>query len=59
MRDVEVETYLMFFDKSTLEVLNFVVDGVADDENYTLEEAIKAYPKTEYNWIEMECDDYE
>lgn len=58
MKQIEYTTYEARFSDIGLDtVYTFCVDGFWVAYEYTYEEAVKAYPLDEYEWLEI-SDDY-
>jgi len=57
MKQINYVTYEARFSDIGLDtVYNFYPNGVCDEYKYTYNEALKAYPLDEYDWVEMESE---
>jgi hypothetical protein len=48
---IEYSSYETSFNGVRTRIYQFWPDGVWDENKYTLEEAQKAYPKSQYDWV--------
>ena len=55
MMDILFDCYKYYYEQEgETTIFMFWPDGLWDEEKYTLEEALSAYPPSMYNWIKME-----